>query len=37
MYIHLNVYKQMRDVELLLLYGNTWNQLTVCKHMISFK
>ena len=29
--IHLNVCKQMTDVKLLLLYGNIWNHLTVCK------
>ena len=31
MYIHLNVYKQMTDVKLLLLHSNTWNHLTVYK------
>ena len=31
MYIYLNVYKQMTDVKLLLLYNNTWNHLTVWK------
>ena len=34
MYIHLNVCKQMTDVELLLLHSNIWNHLTVCKQMI---
>ena len=29
MYIHLNVYKQMTDVKLLVLHKNTWNHLTV--------
>ena len=32
MYIYSNVYKQMTDVELLLLHSNTWNHLTVCKN-----
>ena len=27
----MNVNKQMTDVELWLLYSNTWNHLTVCK------
>ena len=31
MYIYLNVGKQMTDAELLMLYSNTWNHLTVCK------
>ena len=31
MYIHLNVYKQMTDMKLLLLYSNTWNHLSVQK------
>ena len=31
MYIYLNVYKQITDVKLWLLYSNTWNHLTVCK------
>ena len=31
LYIHLNVYKQITDVKLLLLYSNTWNHLTECK------
>ena len=29
--IYLNVYKQMTDVKLWLLYSNTWNHLTMCK------
>ena len=31
MYIHLKMYKQMTDVKLLLLRGNTWNHLSLCK------
>ena len=34
MYIYLNVWKQMTDVKLLLLYSNTWNYLTVLKKRI---
>ena len=33
MYIYLNVDKQMTDVKLSLLYGNTWNNLTVYKKL----
>ena len=36
-YIHLNVCKQMTDVKLWLLHGNTWNHLTVCKQMTDVK
>ena len=35
MYINGNIYKQMIDFELLLLYNNTWNYLTVRKQMIN--
>ena len=35
MYVYLNVFKQMTDVELLLLHSNTWNYLTVCKQIIN--
>ena len=40
MYIHLNEYKWMNDVELLLQHCNTWSRLNVCKKkksMDSFK
>ena len=37
MYIHLNLYKEMTDVKLLLLRSNTWNILTLCKQMIDSK
>ena len=37
MYIHWNVFKQMTDVKLLLLHGNTWNNSNVCKQMINSK
>ena len=29
---HLILYKQMIDVELLVLRGHSWNHLTVCKY-----
>ena len=35
MYIYLDKRKQMIDVKFCLLYDNTWNHLTVCKHMIN--
>ena len=37
MYIHLNVFKQMADVKLLLLHSNAWNHLTVCKQLNNSK
>ena len=37
MYIHLNVYKQITDVELLLIHSNTYNHLTLYKQMIISK
>ena len=37
MYIHLNICKQMTDVELLLLHSNTWNYLTKYKQMTNSK
>ena len=37
MHICLNVCKQMTDVKLLLLHGDTQNHLTVCKQMIKSK
>ena len=33
-YIYLNESKQMTDVELLLLYSDTWNRLSLCKNRI---
>ena len=30
---HLTGYKQMTDIELLVLHSNTWNFLTVCKQI----
>ena len=35
--IHLNAYKQMTDVKLLVLHSNTWNHLAVCKQMVNSK
>ena len=34
---HLNMCKEMTDVELFVLHSNTWNHFTVCKHMINIK
>ena len=33
LYDHLSVCKQISDVELLVLYSNTWNHLTMYKQM----
>ena len=37
MYIYSNVYKQMTDIKLLLLYSNARNHLTLFKLMINSK
>ena len=37
MYIHLNLHKQMADVELLVLHSNTWNHLILCIQVINSK
>ena len=36
MYIHLNICKQMSDVNSLLLPSSTWKHLTVYKQMIDY-
>ena len=35
MYNFFNMFKEMNDIKLLLLHGNTWNHLTVSKKIIS--